>query len=465
MKEELRRRRRFIASCSIASLMAIGLGLSHADGLRTRAAHNVAGGAASSKAPNLLLIMTDDVGFAASSTFGGPIPTPTFDALAAEGLRYNNFHTTALCSPTRAALLTGRNSHAVGMGNITEGGGADPGYTTVIPKSAATIARVVRDHGYRTAVFGKYHLIPKWELSAVGPFDHWPTSMGFDYFYGFEPAMTDQFTPNLIENTRVIAPPGGPDYFLERDLADRAVHWLREVRAAARDQPFFMYYAPGTANAPVQAPNDWIGRYRGRFDRGWDVERDETLARQKQLGVVPPDAVLTPRATGVPAWDSLSADEKRVAARLMEVYAAARPMRTIRSDVCWRSFERAGSTRTRSSSTYRETTARRRKAESAAISTTTTRSIRSACARRARSLRPRGTCWRASRRSVGATVPRHSDRMDQCPQHPVSPVEVRRVQPRRTEERDGHFVASRHSRAWRDTSTVPHRDGHCTHGL
>jgi len=307
----------------IAGLLAIGLSLGHADQLQGQAPRNGAGPAVSAAAPNVLIIMTDDVGFAASSTFGGPIPTPTFDRLAAEGLRYNNFHTTALCSPTRAALLTGRNSHAVGMGNITEGGSVDPGYTTAIPRSAATVARVVRDHGYRTAVFGKYHLIPKWELSAVGPFDHWPTSMGFDYFYGFEPAMSDQFTPNLIENTRVIAAPDDPDYFLEQDLADRAIHWLREARAAAKDRPFFLYYAPATAHAPVQAPKDWIAKFRGRFDRGWDVEREEILARQKQLGVVPRDAVLTPRAPGVQAWDSLGDDEKRIAARHMEVYAGA----------------------------------------------------------------------------------------------------------------------------------------------
>jgi arylsulfatase len=282
-----------------------------------------AGGAPRAKAPNVIVILTDDVGFAASSAFGGPIPTPTFDALAASGLRYNNFHTTALCSPTRAALLTGRNPHAVGMGTITEGASADPGYTSAIPRSAATIARVLRDHGYHTAAFGKYHLIPKWEMSAVGPFDHWPTSMGFDYFYGFEPAMTDQFTPALIENTRPIPAPARPGYFLEADLADRAIHWLREVRGAKRNQPFFMYYAPATAHAPVQAPGEWIARFRGRFDRGWDVERRETLARQKRLGIVPPDAVLTPRADGVPAWDSLRPDERRLAARYMEVYAAA----------------------------------------------------------------------------------------------------------------------------------------------
>lgn len=273
--------------------------------------------------PNVLVILTDDVGFAASSTFGGPVRTPALDALAAEGVRFTNFHTTALCSPTRAALLTGRNSHAVGMGSITEGASAEPGYTSVIPRSAATVARVLRDHGYRTAMFGKYHLIPKRELSAAGPFDHWPTSMGFDYFYGFEPAMTDQFTPNLIENTRVIAPRTEPGYFFERDLADHAIHWLREMRAASPDRPFFMYYATATAHAPVQAPAASIAQYRGRFDRGWDAEREEILARQKQLGVIPPNATLTPRAPGVAAWNSLGPDERRVAARLMEVYAGA----------------------------------------------------------------------------------------------------------------------------------------------
>ena len=270
---------------------------------------------------NVLIVLTDDVGFAASSSFGGPIETPTFNALAKQGLRYSNFFTTAYCSPTRAALLTGRNPHAVEMGAITESASADRGFTSEIPKSAATIARVLRDQGYRTAIFGKYHLIPKSALSSVGPFDHWPTSMGFEYFYGFEPAMVDQFEPHLIENTRLLAPPKEPDYFFERDLADRAIHWLRELRATGRNEPFFMYIAPAAAHAPVQAPNDWIAKYRGRFDRGWDFEREAVLARQKRLGIAPASAVLTPRTAGVPAWDSLTADERRVAARLMETYA------------------------------------------------------------------------------------------------------------------------------------------------
>jgi arylsulfatase A-like enzyme len=270
---------------------------------------------------NVIVILTDDVGFAASSAFGGPIQTPTFDALAKQGLRYSNFHTTPMCSPTRAALLTGRNPHAVGMGSITESASADRGYSSKIPKSAATIARVLRDRGYATAIFGKYHLIPKSELSTVGPFDRWPTSMGFDFFYGFEPAMTDQFEPNLIENTRMLAPPREPDYFFERDLANRAIHWLRELRATGQGRPFFLYFATAAAHAPVQAPLDWIAKYRGRFDGGWDLEREQVLAKQKKLGIAPANTVLTPRTAGVPAWNSLSADQQRIAARMMEVYA------------------------------------------------------------------------------------------------------------------------------------------------
>jgi arylsulfatase A-like enzyme len=304
-------------------VVAMGIGLGPTGGARAAGLAEGAGMAAPRTPPNVLLILTDDVGFGASSTFGGPVPTPTLDGLAAEGLRYNNFHVTAQCSSTRAALLTGRNPHAVGMGEIPESGRLDPGYTTVIPRSAALIPRILRERGYRTAGFGKYHLIPKWELSAVGPFDHWPTSMGFDHFYGFEPAMTDMFTPNLIENTRILPPPQGAGYAFERDLADRAIHWLREGRAAAPGKPFFVYYAPAAAHAPVQAPEEWIAKFRGRFDRGWDVEREAILARQKRLGVVPQDAVLTPRAAGVPAWDALGDAEKRVAARMMEVFAAS----------------------------------------------------------------------------------------------------------------------------------------------
>lgn len=273
-------------------------------------------------APNVLIILTDDVGFAASSTFGGPIPTPTFDRLAANGLKYNRFHTTALCSPTRAALLTGRNHHAVGTGVIQELGTGYPGYSSVIPKSAATIAEVLRQNGYATAQFGKNHNVPDWQNNPAGPFDNWPNGLGFEYFYGFNSGETDQWAPALIENRNVVDPPANdPDYILDRDLADHAIGWLRTQQTQAPGKPFLMYFATGTAHAPLQAPKAWIERYRGQFDQGWDKIREESFARQKAMGVIPADAELTPRPPEIPAWDSLSPDAQKAAARLMEVYA------------------------------------------------------------------------------------------------------------------------------------------------
>jgi arylsulfatase len=273
-------------------------------------------------APNVLIVMTDDVGFGASSTFGGPIPTPTFDALAAQGLRYNRFHTTALCSPTRAALLTGRNHHAVGAGVIQELATGYPGYTSVIPKSAATIAEVLRLNGYATAQFGKNHNTPDWQTGPAGPFENWPNGLGFDYFYGFNGGETDQWAPALVENRTQVDPPADdPDYILDKDLADHAISWLRMQKTQQPDKPLMLYFSPGSAHAPLQAPKAWIDRFKGRYDQGWDKLREESFARQKALGVIPQDAELTPRPPEIPAWDSLSADERKVAARLMEVYA------------------------------------------------------------------------------------------------------------------------------------------------
>ncbi len=275
------------------------------------------------EAPNILLVMTDDVGFAAASTFGGPVPTPNLDRLAQQGLRYNRFHTTGVCSPTRAALLTGRNHHAVGAGAVVEMVSPYPGYTSTIPPSAATIARILRDNGYSTAMFGKDHNVPNEQRSVAGPFDQWPTGRGFDYFYGFVGGDSDQFRPALYENTRPVYPSGkDPDYILDRDLADRAINWLHNQRAAAPDRPFFIYYAPGSAHAPHQAPAEWIARFRGQFDAGWDALRDDILARQKAMGIVPGDVDMAPRPEQIPAWDSLSDDEKTVYARFMEVFAA-----------------------------------------------------------------------------------------------------------------------------------------------
>jgi len=272
-------------------------------------------------APNILLVLTDDVGFGAASTFGGPIPTPNLDRLAAGGLRFNRFHTTAMCSPTRAALLTGRNSHNVGTGALTDFAEGFPGYTTFLPKSAATVAEILRDNGYVTAWFGKEHNIPPGQASDAGPFNQWPTSIGFDYFYGFVGAETDQWSPQLYRD-KVRQPLSESSEVLDKRLADDAIRWIHNVKAAAPDKPFFVYYAPGSTHTPHQAPADWIARFRGRFDQGWDAVRTATFARQKAMGLVPRDAALAPRSPDVPAWNTLSADERRVQARYMEVYAA-----------------------------------------------------------------------------------------------------------------------------------------------
>jgi arylsulfatase len=274
-------------------------------------------------APNVLLIMTDDVGFGAASTFGGPIPTPTFDALSRAGLRYNEFHTTAMCSPTRAALLTGRNHHAVASGSISNVAVDEEGYTSVIPRSAGTIAQVLHEHGYDTAWLGKNHNTPVWETGPMGPFERWPNGLGFDYFYGFNAAATDQFAPELVENRNPVDPPtGDPAYHLDRDLANHLIHWLAIQHTVHPDHPFFAYLAPGSMHSPHQAPADWIARFKGRFDQGWDKLREETFARQKRLGIIPQEAMLTPRSPSLPAWNSLSDTQKRVYSRMMEVAAA-----------------------------------------------------------------------------------------------------------------------------------------------
>ena len=278
--------------------------------------------AAPAGAPNVLLIMTDDVGVGAAGTFGGPIPTPTFDALARAGLRYNSFHTTAMCSPTRAALLTGRNHHAVASGAISNVAVDEEGYTSAIPRSAGTVAQVLHENGYDTAWLGKNHNTPEWETGPMGPFDRWPNGMGFDYFYGFNAAMSDQFSPQLVENRNPVdRPANDPTYHLDRDLADHLIHWLQIQHNVRPDHPFFAYLAPGTLHSPHQAPADWIARFKGQFDQGWDKLREETFARQKKMGIIPRDAVLTPRPPSLPAWSSLSTDQKRTYAHMMEVAA------------------------------------------------------------------------------------------------------------------------------------------------
>lgn len=276
-----------------------------------------------SGAPNIILIMTDDVGFASSSTFGGPVPTPAFDELAARGLRYNRFHTTAICSPTRASLLTGRNPQSVGVGYVTNWATGYEGYNSVIPDSAGTLPRVLLENGYATAMLGKGHITPEWELGPNGPFDRWPTGLGFQYYYGFLGADTSAFEPSLIENTRPAAVPNEPGYHLDRDLADHAIDWIAEQQATDPDRPFFIYYAPGTAHAPNHAPDEWLARFRGKFDDGWDKLRKRTFARQKALGLIPQDTDDAPRPDGLPEWDGLSAEKRTIYARYMEGYAAS----------------------------------------------------------------------------------------------------------------------------------------------
>lgn len=274
-------------------------------------------------APNVLVVLIDDAGFGASSTFGGPCQSPTSERLAKNGIRYTRFHTTALCSPTRAAFLTGRNHHAVGMGGITEIATSAPGYSSVRPNTMATLPEILRLNGYSTAQFGKCHEVPVWEASPVGPFDHWPTGSGFEYFYGFVAGETNQWYPAIHEGTKIVEPSKTPEegYHFMEDMTDRAIAWVRQQRLLASDKPFFMYFAPGATHAPHHVPKEWADKYKGKFDQGWDQLREETFARQKKLGVIPQDCELTKRPDAIPSWDSQTPEFKRVLARQMEVYA------------------------------------------------------------------------------------------------------------------------------------------------
>jgi arylsulfatase A-like enzyme len=275
-------------------------------------------------APNVLVILIDDCGFGASSTFGGPCETPTADRLAENGLRYNRFHTTALCSPTRQALLTGRNHHSVGMGGITEIATSAPGYNSIRPNTAAPLAETLKLNGYSTAQFGKCHEVPVWETSPMGPFDGWPSGGGgFERFYGFIGGETNQYAPAIYDGTVPVEPDRTPEegYHFTEDMTDRAIDWIRQQKALMPDKPFFTYFAPGATHAPHHVPTEWSDKYKGVFDDGWDALRVRTLARQKELGVVPEDAELTARPEEIPAWDEMADDLKPVLARQMEVYA------------------------------------------------------------------------------------------------------------------------------------------------
>ena len=275
-------------------------------------------------APNVLVVLIDDAGFGSSSAFGGPCQTPTAERLAGEGLKFTRFHTTALCSPTRAALLSGRNHHTVGMGGITEIATSAPGYNSIRPNTCAPLAETLKLNGYATAQFGKCHEVPVWETSPLGPFDSWPSGGGgFEYFYGFIGGETNQYYPAIYEGTTPIEPDRTPEegYHFTEDMTDKTIKWIRQQKALMGDKPFFIYFAPGATHAPHHVRPEWSAKYKGKFDQGWDKLREETYARQKELGVIPPDAELTARPAEIPAWDDIPDDLKPVLTRQMEVYA------------------------------------------------------------------------------------------------------------------------------------------------
>ncbi len=276
------------------------------------------------KAPkkvNVLVILIDDIGFGQAETFGGPIKTPTLEKLSKQGLRYNNFHTTALCAPTRMALQTGRNHHTANTGSIMETATNFPGNTGIRPGSVAPLAEILKQNGFNTAAFGKYHETPTWEYGAMGPFNRWPTGSGFEKFYGFLGGETNQWVPNIYNNTTRVNLPKDPNYHFSTDMTDQAIAWVKAQKTFSPDKPFFIYYAPGATHAPHHVPKEWIQKYKGKFDQGWDNLRKDVFAQQKKLGIIPQTAQLAPKPKDIKEWETLSADEKKLFARQMEIFA------------------------------------------------------------------------------------------------------------------------------------------------
>jgi len=274
------------------------------------------------EAPNVVIVLIDDIGFGTATSFGGDIQTPTLDRLGKQGLRYNQFHTTALCSPTRMAILTGRNHHSANAGSVMEVATGFPGNNGVRPRSVEPVAEMLRLNGYSTAAFGKYHETAPWEVNVSGPFDRWPTRSGFDKFYGFIGGEANQWTPVIHDGTTHVEPPDDPNYHFTTDMANQAIAWMKFQQSLAPDKPFFIYFATGATHAPHHVPKEWIAKYKGQFDDGWDEYRKKTLARQKELGIVPPNTKLASKPADIKDWDTLSADEKKLYARQMEVFAA-----------------------------------------------------------------------------------------------------------------------------------------------
>jgi arylsulfatase A-like enzyme len=272
-------------------------------------------------APNVVIVLIDDMGFGVSETFGGPVHMPNLDKLANDGIRYNNFHTTSLCAPTRIALLTGYNHHSNNMGCITETATAFPGNNSIRPQTITPLAEVLRQNGYNTAFFGKSHEVPSWQISVSGPQDFWPTRAGFEKFYGFLGGETNQYAPVIYDGVTQVEVPKDPNYHFTVDMTNQAITWVRFQKSITPDKPFFIYYAPGATHAPHQVPKEWADKYKGKFDQGWDKIREETLEREKKLGIVPENTRLAAKPTDIKDWDKLSADERKLFARQMEVYA------------------------------------------------------------------------------------------------------------------------------------------------
>ncbi|MGZ8238082.1 MAG: sulfatase-like hydrolase/transferase, partial [Methylobacter sp.] len=266
-------------------------------------------------APNIVIVLIDDMGFGTANTFGGPVAMPNLDRLAQGGLRYNNFHTTALCSPTRQALKTGRNHHTGNTGSIMETSTAFPGNNGVLPNSVASVAEMLRLNGYNTGAFGKWHETAPWEISVSGPYARWPTLQGFDKFYGFMGGETNQWAPSIYDGVTKVEPPHDPNYHFTTDMTNQAISWVRYQQALTPDKPFFVYYAPGATHAPHHAPKEWIDKYKGKFDQGWDKLREETLKRQLELGIVPAGTKLAGKPEAIKDWDKLSPDEKKLFTR------------------------------------------------------------------------------------------------------------------------------------------------------
>ncbi len=281
-------------------------------------------------APNIVFILIDDMGFGQPSAFGGEVPMPVLDSLAGQGLRYNRFHTTALCSPTRMALLTGRNHHTVNTGAVMEIATAFTGNTGIRPLATTPVAEILRQNGYSTAAYGKYHETPPWEVSVSGSFDRWPTHSGFDEFYGFIGGETNQFSPLLVHGTALVEPSRDPHYHVTTDITNKAIGWMRAQHALTPDKPFFIYYAPGATHAPHQAPKEWIAKFKGKFDGGWDKYRADVLARQIKMGIVPPGTPLAPKPAAIKDWDKLTPLEQKCSRARWKCSLASRRKRTTR---------------------------------------------------------------------------------------------------------------------------------------